>query len=69
MKMTFVYSSVVRGFHVYRVYWDPVFDEILDTEPEIGGEKYGDIHCVAVKKGHMTVGHVPKDISSYMAAL
>lgn len=62
-KMKYVYPCVVRGFHVYKVYWDPVIGESLDTEPDSDGEKFGDMHCVAVKKGNMTVGHVPKDIS------
>ena len=61
--MKFVYPCVVRGFHVYKVYWDPVIGEKLDTEPEQDGEKFGDKHCVAIKKGSITVGHVPKDIS------
>ena len=61
--MKFEYPCVVRGFHVYRVYWDPVTGETLETEPEIDGEKFGDKHSVAVKKGAITVGHIPKDIS------
>ena len=52
---------VNRGFHVYRVYWEPVVGELLTTEPETDGEKYSDKRCVAVKK--ITVGHIPKDIS------
>ena len=61
--MKFVYPCIVRGFHVYRVYWEPVVGELLTTEPETDGEKYGDKHCVAVKKDKITVGHIPKDIS------
>ena len=56
--MKFVYPCVVRGYHVYSVYWDPIIGEQLDTEPENDGDKYGDRHCVAVKKGHVTVGHI-----------
>ena len=72
-KMKFKYPFVVRGFYVFRVYWDSITGETLDTEPEIDGEKFGDQHSVAVKKGVITVGHIPKDIlflpntSLYMA--
>ena len=50
--MKLVYPCVVRGFHVYRVYWEPVVGE-LTTEPETGGEKKSK-HCVAVKKDKIT---------------
>ena len=45
------------------MYWEPVVGELLTTEPETVREKYGDKHCVAVKKDKITVGHIPKDIS------
>ena len=61
--MKFVYPCVVRGFHVYRFYWDPVIGEKLTTQPDPDGRKFGDKHSVAVMKDGMTVGHLPKDIS------
>ena len=61
--MKFVYPCVVRGYHVYRVYWDPVTDEELATQPDPDGRKFGDKHRVAVMKDGITVGNLPKDIS------
>ena len=61
--MNFEYLCVARGFHVYRVYWVPVTGQTLDTKPEIDGEKFGDKHSVAVKKGAITVRHIPKEKS------
>ena len=61
--MKFVYPCVVQGFHVYRVYWDPVIGEKLTTQPDPDGRTFGDKHSVAVMKDGMTVGHLPKDIS------
>ena len=63
--MKYIYPCVVRGFHVYRVYWDPVIDEMLTTDPDPDGRKFGDKHSVAVKKSMMTVGHLPKEISRF----
>ena len=61
--MKLVYPCVVRGFHVYRVYWDPVIGEKLTTQPDPDGRTFGDKHSVAVMKDGMTVGHLPKDIA------
>ena len=62
-KMKFKYPCVVRGFHLYRAYWNPITGETLDTEPEIDGIKFGNKHSVVVKKGVITLGHILKDIS------
>ena len=35
----------------------------LETEPDSDGKKFWDKCCVAVKKGNLTVSHVPKEIS------
>ena len=59
MKLVYV----VRGFHVYRVYWDSVIGEKLTTQPDPDGRTFGDKHSVAVMKDRMTVGHLPKDIT------
>lgn len=61
--MKYVYPCVVRGFHVYKVYWDPVIGETLTTQPDPDGRKFGDKHSVAVVKDGMTCGHVPNEIS------
>ena len=61
--MKFIYPCVVRGYHVYRVYWDLVIGEELTTQPDPDGRKFGDKHSVAVMKDGVTVGHLPKDIS------
>ena len=46
------------GCHVYRVYWDPIIGEELDTEPENDGGKYGVTGTVLLSKRDMS----PSDI-------
>ena len=62
-NMKFIYPCVVRGFHEYRVYWDPIIGETLTTQPDPDGRKFGDKHSVAVMKDGITCGHLPKEIS------
>jgi hypothetical protein len=59
----FDFKSVVRGFHVYRVYWTPVVGEKLECELDSDGFKFGDRHAVSVMRNNFTVGHVPKEFS------
>ena len=55
----------VRGFHVFRDIWTPLEGEILDTTREHNNPY--DKYAVAVKKGQITVGHVPCEISKTVA--
>lgn len=55
----------VRGFHVFRDVWTPFEGEILDTTREHNNPY--DKYAVAVKKGQITVGHVPREISKTVA--
>jgi hypothetical protein len=62
---TYDFASVVRGFHVYRVYWTPAIGEVLETELDSDSLKFGDVHAVSVMLEHYTMGHVhmPKEFS------
>ena len=59
----FAVHSVVRGHHIYKDVWDARSDisEILECIREPGNRS--DTHAVAVKKGELAVGHVPRFIS------
>jgi len=56
------FDSCVRGFHVYQEVWTPVLGEILPCTRELGNAH--DIFAVKVTKDGVTIGHVPKKISS-----
>ena len=54
-------DTVFRGFHVYKVVWNPVIGETLICKPE-----FGNIHdpfAVDVCKGVEIVGQVCRRIS------
>ena len=55
-------ESSVRGYHVYRKHWNPVFGERLNCEREEGNTQ--DRYAVAIKLSGDTVGHVPRSIST-----
>lgn len=57
-----LFSSCVRGFHVYQDRWTPVLDETLVCQREI--ENPHDPFAVKVTKSGNIVGHLPKKISS-----
>jgi hypothetical protein len=54
-------QSAVRGFHVYRFNWQPVLDQICETECELNN--INDRFAVAVKVGGISVGHLPREQS------
>jgi len=58
-RHSFVVNDVIRGFHIYKVIWDPVFGEELGTVREVGNPH--DTLAVAVVKSlhgeRTTVGH------------
>ena len=54
---------MVRGYHVYQYVWDAGMDgEALNCYREVGNTY--DPCAVAVRKDAVTVGHVPRAISS-----
>ena len=58
----FTVQSVVRGHHIYKQIWTPTIGEELSVEYE-GQRNQHDRFAVAVRKGGITVGHVPRDLS------
>ena len=59
--MSFTVSAMIQGYHVYKEVWNAE-NEGLRCEREVGN--HSDTFAVAVKKGTVTVGHVPRTISS-----
>ena len=55
------FRGVVRGYHVYKDIWNPVLNEELTSQQEPGNLE--DHYAVAVIKGDVIVGHVPREIS------
>ena len=55
------FSSVVRGFHVYKDVWSPVVNAKHSTQQEHGNTE--DQYAVAVMNGGIVVGHVPRELS------
>ena len=55
-------EAMVRGYHVYQDIWDAALGEQLSCKGEPGNRK--DPFAVAVVRALVTVGHVPKKISS-----
>ena len=52
----------MRGYHVYKDVWEAAVGEELSCERELGNHQ--DPFAVAVVRSTVTVGHVPKKISS-----
>ena len=59
---TFSIEAMVRGYHVYQEIWDAALGEQLTCSRETGNRQ--DPFAVAVVRSLVTVGHVPKKISS-----
>ena len=53
----FTVSAMVQGYHVYKEIWSAEVHEELRCEREVGN--CNDTFAVAVKKGTVTVGHIP----------
>ena len=58
MAVTFNFSSVIRGHHVYKIVWSPVLGEVLETRPESGNEH--DRYAIGIVECGEIVGHVPQ---------
>ena len=50
------YSSILKGFHVYKEIWNPVKGEVLDTRMEPGNPT--DQYAVCVENNGNVVGHL-----------
>ena len=61
MASSFSVAAVIRGYHVYKEIWNAKLDEELMCETEVGNR--WDTFAVAMRKGSVTVGHVPRAIS------
>lgn len=59
---TFSIEAMVRGYHVYQDIWDAAHGEELPCQREPMNSK--DPYAVAVVKSQVTVGHIPRKISS-----
>ena len=56
-------DSTIRGFHVYKPLWRPEIGKELSTVGETANMH--DLFAVAIRKGTLTIGHVPAEISKY----
>ena len=53
--------SIVRGYHIYKLEWNPEIGSTFETEIE--DFNIHDRYTVAVKLDNDTVGHIPREIS------
>ena len=61
---TFCMEATIRGYHVYRDIWEAAVGEVLLCKREPDNRK--DRYAVATTRAGVTVGHVPKKISSVL---
>ena len=59
---SFEFTAAVRGFHVYRDIWLPYINETLKSLHKPGNAY--DVFAIKCIKGNMTVGHLPRKIST-----
>ena len=56
-------EAMLRGYHIYQSIWDAAVDgEVLNCCREVGNTH--DPSAVAVRKDTVTIGHIPRAISS-----
>ena len=56
-------EAMVRGYHIYQSIWDAAVNgEVLSCYREVGNTH--DPSAIAVRKDAVTVGHIPRAISS-----
>ena len=60
-EAVFLFTSVIRGHHVYKSIWTPVMGEVLTVSLEEGNAHVR--FAVRVKKERQIVGHVPREFS------
>ena len=56
---TYEFPSSIRGHHVYKRVWTPVFGEVLKCSIEDDNEE--DTYAISVVKSGKIIGHVPKE--------
>ena len=61
MASSFRIESTVRGHHVFKEVWTPITGEELEVNVEPSNPH--DEYAVAVWKGGVVVGHVPREIT------
>ena len=59
-------SSYVRGYHVYKDYWEPRIGETLLLRREPHNDR--DRRAVAVMKEQGIVGHVPQNFAPFLSS-
>lgn len=57
----FLYTSVIRGHHIYKTVWTPTVGETLQVSQELSNPH--DVYAVSVLKDANIVGHVPREIN------
>ena len=62
MAVSFSVNAMVRGYHVYQDIWDASVSEELPCQREPGNSH--DPFAVAIVRAGVTVGHVPRKLSS-----
>ena len=63
----FCVESCVRGYHIYKDIWEASIGEELPCQRESGNR--ADPFAVAVVRSGVTVGHIPRKISSVCSFL
>ena len=61
-QVSYKNDSMIRGFHIYHSVWKPFIEEKLCCMRKLSNSQ--DPFAVAVMKGLIIVGHVPRKISS-----
>ena len=64
---SFEVESMIRGYHWYNAIWEATIGEVLPCKMELSNPE--DRFAVAVCKHDITVGHVPRRISSICSSL
>lgn len=59
---TYVLETIVQGYHAYKELWEAAIGDALPCQRERGNMH--DPYAVALVKEGVTVGHIPRTISS-----
>ena len=60
-QKSFQFTSVIRGYHVYKDHWQAEIDDELQCEIEEANEH--DKNAVAILQNGNVVGHIPRENS------
>ena len=64
VNTSFIFSSFIRGFHVFKDRWDPQIGEILRVDHERNNSE--DKNAIAIYKQKQIVGHAPREFARVM---